>query len=283
MKIKILLNIFLAIFLLTGCNATEKKDTVNQEYDLEKPEKFNMPESLFEISGITFNQGKNDTVYAIEDEDGKLFRLAWHVIKQYHTKFSKKGDYEDLCIVRDKVYVLKSNGVIFTFPLSEAVFEEAENVIELKKWLPKGEYEGMYGEEATGDLYVLCKNCPSDDSKKSVTGYVLNPSDTTKAVSTFAIDVDEIKAITGKVSRGFRPSGIAKNPLTGEWYMISAVNKLLIVTDKNWKVKSAFTLNGNLFIQPEGIAFDKEGSLYISSEGDDLFAGNILKFKRLRR
>jgi uncharacterized protein YjiK len=268
---------------LAGCNSTHKEEVIYKDYNLGKPEKFNMPESLFEISGITFVDGKSDTIYAIQDEEGKVFRLAWDIPKQLHAKFGKKGDYEDLAIINGQIYVLKSNGVLSNFPLSEAIFEEPEDVREIKGLLPKGEYEGIYGDAAAGELYVICKNCPQDDSKKSVTGYILKPDgDSTAIPKSFSIDVDQIKAITGKVSRGFRPSGLAKNPLTKDWYIISAVNKLLVVTDSQWKVKDAFTLNGNMFIQPEGLAFDRAANLYISNEGDDLFSGNILKFKKAK-
>jgi uncharacterized protein YjiK len=58
------------------------------------------------------------------------------------------------------------------------------------------------------------------------------------------------------------------------------MENLLVITDENWKVKDAFTLNGNTFYQPEGIAFDSRGNLYISNEGDELSNGNILRFQR---
>ncbi|SDE03441.1 Uncharacterized protein YjiK [Dyadobacter soli] len=271
--------------LLTGCNSTQKEAEAFREYDFNKPEKFNLPESLFEVSGIAFDKGQSDTVYAIQDEDGKLFRLAWDVPKQLHTKFSKKGDYEDVSIVNDRAYILKSNGTIYTFPMADAVYDEPEDVAEVKGLLPKGEYEGMYGDEGTGELFVICKNCAGDDSKNSVSGYILKTgSDSVIAESgKFAINVEEIKAITGKVARGFRPSGIARNPVTLEWYIISAVNQMVVVTDRQWKVKDVHHLNSNMFIQPEGIAFDNAGNLYISNEGDDLFSGNVLKFRKLGR
>ena len=47
-----------------------------------------------------------------------------------------------------------------------------------------------------------------------------------------------------------------------------------------WKVKNAFPLSTNTFTQPEGLAFDKAGNMYISDEGDDLADGNIMKFSR---
>jgi uncharacterized protein YjiK len=271
--------IVLLLVLLSGCNEAEKKDTSSGDYILESADKFNMPESLFEISGITFRDGNSDTVYAVQDEDGMVFRLGWDVGRQKHTKFSKKGDYEDISILGDQVFVLKSNGTIFNFPLAECAFEEAENVSELKGLLPKGEYEGLYADNASGKLYVICKNCPGDDSKTAVTGYVIDPKQKS-ATSTFNIKVHEIKAISGKVARGFRPAGLARNPVTKDWYIVSAVNKMVVVTNAEWKVKDVLPLDGNIFSQPEGIAFDKAGNLYISNEGDDLFSGNILKFKK---
>ncbi|HRO71502.1 MAG TPA: SdiA-regulated domain-containing protein, partial [Chitinophagaceae bacterium] len=93
-------------------------------------------------------------------------------------------------------------------------------------------------------------------------------------------DVDQIEKVAGKIKRGFRPSGLARNPITSEWFVISSVNKLLVVADSTWNIKQACKLNGNVFNQPEGIAFDKAGNLYISNEGDDLSEGNILKFIR---
>lgn len=271
--------------LATGCNSTQKETETFREYDLSKPEKFNLPESLFEISGIAFDKGQSDTLYAIQDEDGKLFRLAWDVPRQRHAKFSKKGDYEDVSIINDRAYILKSNGTIYTFPMAEAVYEEPEGVSEVKGLLPKGEYEGMYGDEGTGELFIICKNCAGDDSKNSVSGYILKtgPDSVIAESGKFAIDVEQIKAITGKVSRGFRPSGIAQNPVTKEWYIISAVNKMVVVTDRQWKVKDVHHLHSNMFIQPEGIAFDNAGNLYISNEGDDLFSGNVLKFRKSGR
>jgi DNA-binding beta-propeller fold protein YncE len=262
-----------------GCGFSEENDPTPRAYNLNKPDKFSMPESLLEISGIAFNKAKGDTVYAIQDEEGKLFRLAWDIPKQYNARFSKHGDYEDVSIINDKVIVLKSNGHLYSFALSNATKEDADNVQEWKNLLPPGEYEGLYGDEATDQLYVLCKNCDADDAQKQVTGYIFKFADSIHQLSTFEIDVSGIPAI--KAKKSFRPSALAKNPLTNEWYIVSAVNKLLVITDSNWKVKETYPLNSNTFNQPEGIAFDKAGNLYISNEGDDLVKGNILLFRRL--
>lgn len=270
----------ISLVLLWGCNVAGEKEETIPHYDLSEPEKFLMPESLLEVSGITFNKGNSDTVYAIQDEQGRLFRIGWGVKKQVNGKFGRQGDYEDLAIVKESVIILKSNGNLVSFPLADAVYEEIDSAREWKGLLPEGEYEGMFGDDDAGTLYVICKNCDDDNSKNAVSGYVLYAGDTIYRSGTFRINVDEIKTFSGKVKRGFRPSAIARNPLTNEWFIVSAVNKLLVVTDENWKIKGAIFLNGNIFNQPEGLAFDKEGNLYISNEGDDFSQGNILKFRR---
>lgn len=282
--IPVILTVSMMTLVLAGCSNETESSTANtlKEYDLDKPERFAMPERLLEISGITFNKGINDTIYAIQDEEGKLFRLAWGNKKQYHGKFARSGDYEDVSILRDKVVVLKSNGSLYTFAFSDAIYEEIDSVREYSKILPKGEYEAMYGDEISGELYILCKNCKAD-TKDNVTGYIYKVEDDTLIFARqFTIDVESIKPFSGKVKKGLRPSGLAKNPLTHEWFIISAVNKLLVITDPNWKVKAAYPLKGNTFNQPEGIAFDSAGNMYISNEGDDISAGNILKFARLK-
>ncbi|MEI9955485.1 MAG: SdiA-regulated domain-containing protein [Ferruginibacter sp.] len=70
--------------------------------------------------------------------------------------------------------------------------------------------------------------------------------------------------------------------LTNEWYILSSVNKLLVITDNNWKVQKTYPLDASLFNQPEGIAFDKQGNLYISNEGGDSGKGTILKFNKTK-
>ncbi|RYF96372.1 MAG: SdiA-regulated family protein, partial [Chitinophagaceae bacterium] len=187
--------------------------------------------------------------------------------------------YEDLAITRENVFILKSNGTLFSFGFDHITEEEVDSVTEWKGVVPKGEYEAM-SVDPSGNLVVICKKCAGEKNKELVSGYIIKAGDSLQAGGSFNIDVAQIKAISGKVKRGFRPSGLARNPVTGEWFIISSINKLLVVTDQNWKVTEACQLDGNMFNQPEGIAFDKQGNLYISNEGDDLSQGNILKFRR---
>lgn len=274
--------VFSAFMLLgMGCNPAEKETLAVKEYDLSKPEVFNMPESLKEISGIAFNKGKSDVFYAVQDEEGKVFHLSWKNQAHKFTKFAGKGDFEDITIVKDQVVVLKSNGSLFAFPFADTQLAQTAKIKEHRGLLPKGEYEGMFGDEVSGKIYVLCKSCAGDIPGKNVSGYILNAGSSIQKTGDFTLSVDAIKAIAGKIKKGFQPSALAKNPVTGDWFILSSVNKLLVVADKNWKPKQVYPLSSNNFNQPEGIAFDKLGNLFISNEGDETMDGNILKFKRL--
>src|SRR4051812_16260836 len=86
-------------------------------YDLSKPTVYKMPAVLEEISGIAFNHANADTLYAEQDEEGKVFYFPLGDAAVQHSKFSKRGDYEDLAICNGTVIMLRSDGVFFTFPL----------------------------------------------------------------------------------------------------------------------------------------------------------------------
>lgn len=273
------------VLILIGfyaCKPARQNFTSPKGYDLNKPEKFTMPESLQEISGIAFYKGKSDTVYSIQDEDGRLFRQAWGIKKQKHAVFGKKGDYEDLAILNETVIILRSDGVLYTFPFSEATRDKITNVKEWDDLLPDGEYESIYADQQTNQIYLLCKNCKGDKKGQFMSGsiFTYNPAKKEMIASgEFSMDLKDLISKGHILKTGMKASALTRDPHSGEWYILSSVNKLLVVATPDWKVKSVHRLNSAKFVQPEGLAFDQEMNLYISNEGDELSSGNILKFK----
>jgi len=271
MKVKYIL--YCIVFYCISCSSNAGEIKNPPGYDLSKPEKFILPGVLTEISGIAMY---NDSIFAEQDEEGKVFHFKLGDKEIVTTKFGKKGDYEDISICNAEVFVLKSNGSLFSFPLTVIQNKELENVQEWKDLLPAGEYEGMYADQANNNLYILCKHCDDD---KVLKGYIFKlGTDSITPTGNFSVDIKSIAASTGEKKIKFHPSGLAKNPLTSEWYILSSVNKLLLVTDSNWTVKDTYPLPVSLFNQPEGITFDNQGNLYISNEGGDTSEGNIFKF-----
>lgn len=269
-----------AVFLGISCANKPEVIANPKGYDLSKPVKYNMHINLTEISGIAFRHGKSDSLYAEEDENGNVYYLKLGDKKVSESRFAKSGDYEDIAICNNYMIILRSDGTLFTFPFNQVRNKEIQGVKKIKDMVPTGEYEGMYADEKTNRLYILCKNC-DDDKRKVSSGYILQlQSDgTTKPAGGFSINVKNIEQqLTGKKKGAFRPSALAKNLNTNEWYVLSSVNKVLVVTDASWNVKNVYPLKPQLFNQPEGIAFDDHNNLYISNEGDLVTAGNVLKF-----
>ncbi len=284
--ISILLNIgakYSIILLLSGVVACKETKVYKSPpgYDLSSPEVYKMPAELNEISGITFINGNADTLYAEQDEEGKLFHFHPGDEKTSHVKFAKKGDYEDLAVCNGVVIILRSNGKLLTFLLNNGEKEEVDSVNEFNELLPGGEYESMYADEKTNRLYVLCKDCKDGKNMKLVNGYSfkIDATGTLTTGDVFSINEKEIEDLSNIKKINLKASAMAKNDLTQEWYIISAVNKMLVVTDAQWKVKSIYTLApSSLFTQPEGIAFDSNGNLYISNEKGTGKSATILKF-----
>ena len=279
MKNRSAIIIFTAIMLtLAACSQPAEKINL-PGYNLAKPHIFNMPPVLDEISGITFHNGNPDTIYAEQDEEGRLFYFHPGDKEPRHIKFATAGDYEDLAICNGQMHLLRSDGIFFSFPMTAMNNEEVE-ATEQDGLLPKGEYEALYSDENNHQLYVLCKSCKDDKGEHFVSGYIFAAAADGKLTPAGNFSVEE-EAAPGAGKKGrkkFRPSAMAMHPVTHQWYIISSVNKLLVVTDEKWKLLNTYPLGALLFNQPEGIAFDKAGNMYISNEIGNAGDATILKF-----
>ena len=241
-------------------------------YDLSNPEKRILSDNLVEISGITFFPNAPDSILAINDVDDRIFLVPLKKGKASSFKFSGDGDYEDITVHKQSIFVLESNGKI-----SSVAKRLSKEKIISRKWeqeLPEGEYESIFATE--NRFYVLCKTC-KNVGRDSVLGFVFSLiNDTTfTSFEPFAIRRD-INHFWPK--KGLMPSALAKNKVR---FIVSATNKLLVITDDKWKIKNVYRLDPAIFQHPEGMAFDELSNLYISNEGDETRNGKILKFERV--
>lgn len=287
MKIATLLSLLLIGIIGSSCSQTKSSSIKSPAgYDLSKPVKYSMPAELLEISGIAFNNGDNSRIYAEQDEDGEIFYFRPGDKKVSYTKFGKHGDYEDVAIIGSRAVMLRSDGKLYSLALNQVNSGKLTDIKEFNGLLPQGEYEGLHADQSANKLYALCKQCPGDKHDKECSGFIFNVSadGSISKAGNFKVDVKRISELSGKKKKlKFHPSALAKNPLTKQWYILSSVNKLLVVTDESWNVQQAYPLDPGRFLQPEGIAFDKQGNLYISNEGDPLSNGDILLFKYTKK
>jgi hypothetical protein len=93
------------------------------------------------------------------------------------------------------------------------------------------------------------------------------------------MDVNMIAEKLGLDKMKLKPSAAAIHPLTKELYIISSINKALIIADRDGNVKEAYPIDPVLFKQPEGLTFAPSGDLIISNEVAEVGSPNILIFK----
>ncbi len=270
-------------FLFWGCSANKKKlhFSNSDRYDLASPVVVKLPQALDEISGVVYYP-KDTAVFAIIDEDGLLFKIGLNKkepVKKWD--FDKKRDYEDLVLKDSVFYVLVSNGDI------EAIqFGQRDSIITSRSKFPDAskkinEFESMYYDDSLQQMILLCKNC-EDDGSKIVTAWSYNFT-TQEYAPAFTIDMLPIAEKLGDRKLKLKPSAAAINPATGELYILSSIEHLLVITDRKGTFKELYHLDPALYKQAEGLAFTPSGDLIISNEWHETGVGTILLIKNKKK
>ncbi len=255
---------------------------LNSKYAMLHPEKeLILEEDLREISGLEYY--KEGQLAGIQDEDGFVFILDIEknqVLERI--KFHKDADYEGIAIANNKVYVTKSNGDIYKI---KHLNEKDDQKV--KKYFTAlnhdNNVEGLCYFPKKNQLLLACKEDSGiDEHFKHKRGIYKFDLDSKKLKKSLFLLIDE-KAIGKKLDRkmknAFRPSGIAINPTDSCLYVISSYGKAIAVYSPQLQLIDAVDLPRNVFMQPEGITFDKEGTMYIANEGRKGW-GRILVFEK---
>ena len=70
-----------------------------------------------------------------------------------------------------------------------------------------------------------------------------------------------------KKTSKFQPSAAGIHPILNKLFIISSASSQLVICDLNGNPESVSELGENLFPQPEGLTFKRNGDMYISNEG----------------
>lgn len=262
-------------------------ENMSFNYDLKKPrEKHFLPYVLEEVSGLSFKPPNQ--LLAIDDESGRLFEYDISKKEIVHSiSFSKPDDYEGVEMVGNDIYVLKHDGDIFHFQYSDAKQTKSKKYeTELHD---NNDTEGLGYDPSKNRLLIACKEDGHlGDKKISGRGfYTFNiKSKSLSPQPLFTIGPGELEAFWesqrafdyDKDRIKFKPSAIATHPLTGNYYILSSVGKMLLVVNKTGSILATYPIAPRILGQPEGICFSKDGTLFISSEGEG-DRGYILEFE----
>lgn len=264
---------FYLLIVLVSCKQSRTQYISPPGYDLLKPYIINLPPDADEISGLSY-YAKDKSVFAICDEKGILFKITPGIQTRINTwKFSKKADFEDI-VLRDSIfYILKSYGTITLLK-----FGSTDSLITRDIPFPYGdnnEFETLYYNDSLKKFILICKDC-DDDKKKALTTFTFDPATLTFSDSSFSIDVKGLAEKMDNKKFRLKPSAAAVNPITGDLFVVSSINKLLIVLDHKHNVKDYYRLPPGLFKQPEGLTFSDKGKLIISNESAKVGTANLL-------
>jgi len=241
--------------------------------------KWEMPESLTEISGLSYI---NEQRFAcIQDELGTIFIYNTSTSSvEKEIPFGDIGDYEGLAVVGDTIWVLRADGKLFE--VSE-ISSPKPSVKEYGTHLTlKQDSEGLCYDKKNNRLLIAIKGTEAgSDDYKGIYAFDLT-SKKMDQQPVFKIDLlDETFDSNGsgkKKKSSIYPSGLAIHPLTGDMYITDGRNSKLLITDAGGKIKKLYQLSTSEFAQPEGISFNAAGDLFIANEGTKQ-PGNILQIK----
>jgi len=260
-------------------------------YNIKKPdEKHFLPYVLAEISGLSYKEGGN--LLAVDDETGKVFEYDATKKEIVHSiEFAKPGDYEGVELINGKIYVMESDGDIYSFDYSKSKKVEAQKYEnDLSR---ENDTEGLGYDPVTNSLLIVCKEKGEvrQNNAKGRAVYSLNLDEAalsenplfsirTKDLKKFWEENKDVEYEVGRIK--FKPSAIAFHPIEKRFYILSSVGKLLVVVNRNGSIQATYPISPRVLSQPEGLCFAPNGDMYISSEGEG-DRGYILKFSMIRK
>ncbi len=261
-------------------------------YTFDNPDAaFTLPSVLKEISGLTLLD--DQYLGAVQDEKGILYILDLNTGEIADRKgFGKKGDYEGLTRLGNAVFILRSDGRLVHIQdwTTQPLHVESKNT----PLRARNDTEGLVYDAANHRLLIACKEYAGKGfpNKKTVYAYDLETG-TLGEDPVFVVDLKNLPrtedALNAAVRKffgavtdlsGFKPSGLAIHPQTGQLYILSSVRKVIVVMEADGQMVGVWRLSPDLLPQPEGLAFLPNGDLFISSEGDGNRKGRLLRFNQ---
>jgi len=269
--------------LLSSCSV--KRPEPSASFSFNNPEVVHkLPAELYEISGITAIDSV--TLACVQDEQGIIFQYnlgAGRVAKT--SPFYLDGDYEGIAKADNDLFVLRSDGTLFH--LSDFMSGNVSVTDSIATDIPISNNEGLCFDPLTRCLLIASKGRVKGNKelkdKRFVFGFQID-SKSMLQDPVITLDVNIVAAFMQRKGMEVRlhekkngsknveslklmPSGIAVSPNGEFFFLLSAVDRLLLKLDRYGDIVDVIELKESLYSKPEGLIFLPNGKLVISNEG----------------
>ncbi len=259
-------------------------------YPLDKPSLLaTLPPELNEISGISRSSSPNELL-AVQDEDGIVYRLSMQDGRILgRIPFYKPGDYEDITLVGEDIWVLKSSGTLFCI-------QAGSEVLKFKSDIDKTEdAEGLTYDAAQHRLLIACKGPKEgEEDQRNIYAFDL-ASQTFLPKPVMSIQQSAVAALLEKFQTakwyeklsnflvgddedfGLGPSALAIHPITQAIFILSSRGNLLLEISPSGELQDLHRFRKEDLPQAEGLFFLPDATMYISTEARGEKAGRIYR------
>lgn len=264
-------------------------------FDLDRPARvYSLPMELLEVSALT--DVDDQTVACLHDEAAMLylFDLKQGVIAQRFV-FGLPGDMEGLTRVGAEYFALRSDGLVYRLVLKSDAVQVLDT---FRLAMNNRNIEGLGYDERFDRVLVSPKDIPKGSPEvrdvrvihafDARTGKLLPEPVLTLSINTLVVQA-RAKGLAVPVrakengreapALKLRFSSVAVDPRSDLIYLLSAVDRVVLVVDREGNLVHLKQLDVKTHPKPEGITFLPAGDLLISNEGKGT-APAIFRFAR---
>ncbi len=239
-----------------------------------KPEaRRKLPKKLQEISGLAV--ASDGRLFAHDDERGIVYELnvdEGKISKRFFLgREVVSADFEGIAVAEGAIYLVTSGGTLYE--VREGVDEEyVDYRIRDSGIGDRCEVEGLEFDPLDRVLLLACKTARGRELKDSVVIFRWSLVDEQLATPPY-IRVAEDKIRKYLPTKSFHPSGIARHPVSGNYFILSGRDHAVLEITPSGSPVGATQLKSGRHEQAEGIAIGvgvvADFDVVISDEGDD--------------
>ena len=253
-----------SVLFIGGCGPAQEKP-VSPDAPVAR---WLLPPELREISGLALTP--DDRLFVHGDEWAVIWEIDYRrgaVLKHFGIGAGRlKGDFESIAVVDERFFLLTSKGSLLEF--KEGADSSRVEYSEVDTGLRDVcEFEGMAYDPSTTSLLFACKDVLTASLKDSLVIFRWKlDGELARGLALPRITVPESDAVGTNGWKKIKPSDITVDRLTGNYVLIAAKDRAMVVLSPEGKVLSSRPLPGE-HDQAEGVAITKDGLLLVSDEG----------------